>query len=293
MGFEWYNRRFARASKFFYWREDLKAPFFVSSAHLTWITPHSSPSWITRDCEVEVRSRLLDVLSHGIRVQHYLVDSKRFRPLIFCEATAVQIDLQNRTPVNLAPSLKDELTDTLSEHRALPWSAPRLELARKSALYPTRYQLSLLGNPTTVQVKEDHLDQWRHVAVKYYGVMVDHASKGVLKSCGLPHLLDNHSMENLYTSEAHCHWFAEITMGASISIYTRILDVVGNRVHLIHFFYNDTTDELCSLFEVVGTYLDENLKHTPALPGIVHKAFETLAASHNQLPWPSPIYGAL
>jgi acyl-CoA thioester hydrolase len=93
--------------------------------------------------------------------------------------------------------------------------------------------------------------------------------------------------------EHHLWYPAEVRIGDTVVIRTRMLARSLKLFHYMMFMVNETRGVLSSLFECVHAHADLRIRHTAPFPAQVAGRIDALIAEHRALTWPAPVSGTM
>ena len=160
---------------------------------------------------------------------------------------------------------------------------------------PTVEQVTSLPLTHTTTVSEDWIDVMGHMNVAYYTSAFSSAMQALRSSLGLNNRLVQEKQIGTFALETHTKYIAEVRVGESIHIYSRVLDRAASqkRLHAMHFLVNVQRNRLSATFEAVVANVDlQQRRMVPFLPEVLVNLDE-MAAQHRSLSWAAPVCGVL
>jgi len=155
------------------------------------------------------------------------------------------------------------------------------------------HQIESLMFTNRVTIPEDYLDEMGHMNIMYYLHIYDRAAWTMFGQFGLSLDYMQAHDSGMFALKQFVQYLAEVRVGETVSVYSRVLGVGAKRVHFMHFMVNDTTNTLASTLEVLGSFADLNVRRTAPFPDAIRQQIEALSAEHNQLAWDAPVCGVL
>lgn len=154
-------------------------------------------------------------------------------------------------------------------------------------------QLSLLPETNRVTIPENYRDEMGHMNIMYYIHIYDRAAWGLFESFGLTLQRSQETNDGMFALKQFIQYIAEVHIGETVTVRSRVLGVSAKRVHFMHFMINETTGQLASTFEVLGSFVDLSIRRTAPFPEDIRQKIDIALAEHNQLDWDAPICGVL
>jgi acyl-CoA thioester hydrolase len=148
--------------------------------------------------------------------------------------------------------------------------------------------------PVTHQavIPESYLDEMGHMNVMWYTHLFGRATGGVFRLLGLDRDFLVANRAGTFALAQHFRYLAEVRLGQHVTIRSRLLGRSAKRFHLMHFMTLDESGALAATGEVLGTFVDMNLRRSAPFPAGVAEAIDRLVAEH-RLDWDPPSCGAM
>ena len=142
-------------------------------------------------------------------------------------------------------------------------------------------------------IPEKFLDEMGHMNVSWYTHLFSEAMGGIMGLVGL-------SLEYIETEkmggvalEGHIHYLAEVHVGESVTIYSRLIERTEKRVHLVHFMVNESRGNVAALFENIMACFDLKARRMAPIPNDIATKIDDAIEKHQQLDWPPPLCGVM
>ncbi|MFW5709674.1 MAG: acyl-CoA thioesterase [Chloroflexota bacterium] len=156
--------------------------------------------------------------------------------------------------------------------------------------------LSLLSSlPITnrITIPSDYLDEMGHMNIMYYIHIFDRAAWGLFELFGVTIKELESYGGGMFALKQFIQYLAEVHVGETVAVRSRVLGVSHRRIHFMHFMINETTGKLASTFEVLGSYADLNTRRTAPFPDSIAARIQDHLQHDQSLPWDAPICGIL
>ena len=164
-----------------------------------------------------------------------------------------------------------------------PQNGCRVTLARLREL-PIYYRETIANH---------YLDAMGHMNVRWYMALYDQATW---------HFFDTIGMTSHYLKTFHAgafalrhflNYFSEIHEGQTVALHTRILGRTDKRFHFMHFMINETTLQVASSFEALGTHADLKERRSAPFPAFIADNIDARLDQDRKLDWEAPVCGIM
>jgi acyl-CoA thioester hydrolase len=142
-------------------------------------------------------------------------------------------------------------------------------------------------------IPEDYLDIMGHMNIRWYIAMFDEAMWKFFASFGMD--AEYYKRENAggFALKHFIQYFAEVRVGETVAVRSRLIGRSAKRIHFIHFMVNESTNKLTATMEVLGTHADMEIRRTAPFPTELADLIDSKIAEYNALDWDPPICGIL
>jgi acyl-CoA thioester hydrolase len=86
---------------------------------------------------------------------------------------------------------------------------------------------------------------------------------------------------------------AEVKVGETVAIYTRVHGRSHKRIHFLHFMVNETTGKQAATLETVTSHANTATRRTSPFPAEIAQAIDAIILEHEQLEWAAPLCGVI
>jgi acyl-CoA thioester hydrolase len=131
------------------------------------------------------------------------------------------------------------------------------------------------------------LDYNDHLNVAYYGVLFEEAARTIFSRIDLSRAYRERSDCALFAAEAHTVFHREVPAGEEVSVFYRVLDVAGSKIHGMFFMVKSTDRSLAAVQEILFLHVNLKLRKTAPLPNLQAGRLANLLERHGLLPEPS------
>lgn len=154
-------------------------------------------------------------------------------------------------------------------------------------------QLGALPLMHRATITEEYLDEMGHMNVRWYIALYDAAAWQLFASFGMDRAYFAEAKAGAFALKQFVQYLAEVRLGETVAIRSRVLGRSARRVHVLHVMYNETTGALASTMEVLAAHADLTKRRTSPFPPQLAAAIDELIAEHERLPWTVPLSGAI
>lgn len=142
-------------------------------------------------------------------------------------------------------------------------------------------------------IPQEYLDVMGHMNIRHYMGIFDDAAWDFFASFGMTQAYYDDTSGGAFALEQHIRYLAEVHVGETVAIYTRIIGRSAKRIHFIHFMINETTSRLAATLEVLGSHVNREIRRTSPFPPGIAAQIDQILAEQSQLGWDAPICGVL
>lgn len=142
-------------------------------------------------------------------------------------------------------------------------------------------------------ITSDHLDIMGHMNIRWYFELFATSGRKFFTSHGLDEEYFRRGNFGVFTLKQFIQYFAEVRVGQTVAIHTRLIDRSDRRFHFIHFMINETTSQLSATFEALITHADLKIRRSAPMPAGIAKKFDATLARDMKLEWEAPVCGAM
>ena len=142
-------------------------------------------------------------------------------------------------------------------------------------------------------IPETFLDAMGHMNVRWYLSLFGEAGWALFQTIGLDRDYINQQRKGSFALKQFIQYFAEVRVGQTVGIRTRLLNRSDKRFHFMHFMVNETTGQLASTMEGLGTHADLKLRRSAPMPAEIAVKFDAIFDQHQKLDWEAPACGVI
>ena len=142
-------------------------------------------------------------------------------------------------------------------------------------------------------IPEDYLDAMGHMNIRWYMTLYDRTGWSFFNSLGLNDHYYRYAKAGVFALSHFIRYYSEIRAGQTVSIRTRLLGLSDKRFDFMHFMINDSSGQLASSLEGMGTHADLVLRKSTPMPERIAKTFAAKLAHDRELDWNAPLCGAI
>ena len=142
-------------------------------------------------------------------------------------------------------------------------------------------------------IPADYLDIMGHMNIRWYFDLFAKSGRKFFASHGLDEDYFRGGKFGVFTLKQFIQYFAEVRVGQTIAIHTRLIGRSKKRFHFMHFMINETTTQLASTFEALITHVDLKIRRAAPMPAQIAQKFDATLAKDAKLEWEAPVCGAI
>ena len=142
-------------------------------------------------------------------------------------------------------------------------------------------------------IPEAYLDVMGHMNIRHYMGLFDDAAWGFFADFGMTLAYYQNTSGGAFALAQHIRYLAEVHVGETVAIHTRLNGRSAKRIHFIHFMINETTNTLAATLESLGSHANTDSRRTTAFPPKISQALDAMLARHQQLDWDAPLCGVI
>ena len=142
-------------------------------------------------------------------------------------------------------------------------------------------------------IPSDYQDIMGHMNIRWYFDLFARSGRKFFKSHGLDENYFRGGNFGVFTLKQFIQYFAEVRVGQTVAIHTRLMGRSDKRFHFVHFMINETTTQLASTFEALITHADLKIRRAAPMPAQIAQKFDVTLAKDEKLDWGAPVCGAI
>jgi len=154
-------------------------------------------------------------------------------------------------------------------------------------------QIRQLPQTHHATIPETYRDEMGHMNVAYYMALFNDAAWGVFELFGINRAVIADTTSGVFAVEQHIRYLAEVHIGQTVSIHSRILGRGTKTLHFMHFMINEDTNMLASTFEALGMHIDMQTRRSAPWVTEHEAPLKVLLEKHQQLTWDAPLCGVM
>ena len=142
-------------------------------------------------------------------------------------------------------------------------------------------------------IPEAYLDHNRHMNVRWYMAISNDAIPNFFKSLGIERAYFHSEKSSIFALQHHVNYLAEVRMGETVAVHTRIVGFSPKRMHFVQFLLNEDSHKLACTIEVLNSHIDLTIRRTSPYPPHIAERILAVLNAHQQLAWDAPLCGAI
>ena len=150
--------------------------------------------------------------------------------------------------------------------------------------------LPITGRKT---IPENYLDEMGHMNVMWYTHLFSNATGEMFQLFGFTDDYCIRTNTGAFALECHLRYLAEVHVGKTVRIHSRLIGRSEKRWHFMHFMVNEEDGRIAATAEFIGAHIDMNIRRTSPIPPVIADAFDAVLHKHDQLDWDPPLCGIM
>ncbi|MEM7114111.1 MAG: thioesterase family protein [Chloroflexota bacterium] len=142
-------------------------------------------------------------------------------------------------------------------------------------------------------IPESYLDVMGHMNIRWYMALFNEGVLPFLQRIGLTQAYIDRENCGAFALEHFVRYLAEVHVGQTVTIHTRVVGRSAKRLHFMQFMANETTGSVAATLEILNSHADLAVRRTSPYPREITDKIDVLLAEHAQLTWEVPICGAM
>ena len=142
-------------------------------------------------------------------------------------------------------------------------------------------------------IPSDYLDIMGHMNIRWYFDLFAKSGRKFFTYHGLGEDYFRDGNFGVFTLKQFIQYFAEVRVGQTVAIHTRLIGRSNKRFHFMHFMINETTTQLASTFEALITHADLKIRRAAPMPAHIAQKFVSTLAKDETRDWEVPICGVI
>lgn len=132
-----------------------------------------------------------------------------------------------------------------------------------------------------------------HMNIQHYLGLYDEAGMPFFEQFGIDERYFSVDRQGIFDLEHHLFYLAEIHIGDTVTVHSRLLARTAKRLHGLWFIVNETRNQLSNSFEFVTSHADLNARRTAPFPEELAEKFDAVIEEHSRLVWDAPVCGIM
>ena len=142
-------------------------------------------------------------------------------------------------------------------------------------------------------IPADYLDPMGHMNIRWYIALFDQAAWKFFGSIGMSRPYFEQEQGGLFALKQFISYLAEVHVGETVAIRTRVLGRSVKRLHFMHFMVNESRQNLAATLETLTSHADLAIRRTSPFPARFAESLDDYIDRHEQLGWPAPVCGVI
>jgi len=142
-------------------------------------------------------------------------------------------------------------------------------------------------------IPETYLDAMGHMNISWYMALYNDATWRFGAMLGMDEGYFRREQTGAFALQQFVRYLAEVRVGQSVAIHTRLLGRSAKRLHIMHFMVNESQGTLASTLEMLGGHMDLTVRRMAPFPPDIAGRLDALLAHHATLDWEAPVCGVI
>lgn len=142
-------------------------------------------------------------------------------------------------------------------------------------------------------IPEEYRDVMGHMNIRWYMALFDEAAWGFFSEFGVDMAYCQTTNSGAFALKHFISYLAEVHVGETVAIRTRLIGYSPKRVHFMHFMVNESTNKLAATMEVLGAHADLIARRTSPFPLPFIAKLEAMLQRDAPLTWDVPLCGVI
>ena len=142
-------------------------------------------------------------------------------------------------------------------------------------------------------IPEEYLDIMGHMNIRWYFEMFAKAGHKFFASHGLDQDYFQVQEAGLFALKHFIQYFAEVRVGQTVVVHTRLVGRSDKRFQCMHFMLNESTAQLAATFEALITHADLKIRRSAPMPARIAERLDATLNRDAKLDWEAPVCGAM
>ncbi len=158
---------------------------------------------------------------------------------------------------------------------------------------PTVEQVQALPLLLRKVIPPEYEDMNGHMNIQHYLGLYDEAGMPFFAQFGMDDSYFSVDRKGIFDLEHHLFYLAEIHIGDTVTVHSRLIARTEKRLHGIWFIVNETRNQVSNSFEYVTSHADLEKRRTAPFPLALAKQFDAVIAEQSLLDWDAPVCGIM
>ncbi len=141
-------------------------------------------------------------------------------------------------------------------------------------------QLPIMHRAT---IPESYLDEMGHMNVMWYTYLFGQATDGLFNQIGLTEQYFTSNQAGSFALEQRFRYLAEVRVGQSVAIRSRVLGHSTKLLHAMHIMTKDDDEVIAATGEFIGAHIDMRVRRTAPFPAHILQSLDQLQTEHGKI----------
>ena len=142
-------------------------------------------------------------------------------------------------------------------------------------------------------IPEAYRDIMGHMNIRWYMALFDEAAWGFFAAFGIDEPYCRATESGAFALKQFITYLAEVHIGETVVVHTRLLTFSAKRVHFMHFMVNESTGTVAATMEVLAAHADLVARRMSPFPPPVVAKLAAILEKDAALSWDAPLCGVI
>ena len=142
-------------------------------------------------------------------------------------------------------------------------------------------------------ISSEQLDSMDHMNIRWYQALYDTSAWNFFAAHGMNEAYFRKAQSGMFALKHFIQYFSEVRSGHSVALRIRMLGRSDKRLYFMIFMINETTGQLASTLEALGTHVDLKTRQSCPIPPEISGSLDAKLKKDQELDWQAPVCGAI
>lgn len=143
------------------------------------------------------------------------------------------------------------------------------------------------------EIPESFLDDMGHMNVQHYVGLFSDAAGALFRSCGMDKDCIGRRRRGVFVLRQCIDYLAEVRVGHTVAVRTRVLERGVRKLHLMHFMVNESLNRIAACMDVLAIHADLERRRSTEWDEEMARGLDRLILRSRELSWEPPLSGVI